>query len=309
MFQQVIKAHCIPVSSHIEKGYFCARPLIIALVGLLLLTENAYIVWAEEAHDESSSVYLSEHKSENELYEIQNPFAYIPRLFIENQFNTGEGNNNSMSYGLHPRPVLPFHLTDDLALITRTTFSIRYQEALTPDDANRFELGDTDMELYFTPKNTWADGTLMAGAGPILHFPTATQREFGLGKWGLGPAGAVIWQPAGVKSDHGWTFSFYANHLFDIAGNSNRETFSVTYLQPGASYTFAGDISLGVDIESVYDSISKQWVVPINFTVSQLINVSTQPIVVTAGGRYFAETPAGGPDWGGQLSFNFLFPD
>ena len=31
----------------------------------------------------------------------------------------------------------------------------------------------------------------------------------------------------------------------------------------------------------------------------------------SAGGRYcaYAETAVQGPEWGGQLSFNFLFPD
>lgn len=281
--------------------------LLMAVAGLLL-TESAPNVWAEGTTTKTSSqVLLTEPQSTNELYEIQNPFAFIPRLLVENQFDFGQGSKDAMSYALRPRPVLPFRLTDDLALITRTTFNIKYQQSLEPNDANRFGLGDTDMELFLSPSKALADGTLIVGVGPILRLPTATQKELGLEKWGLGPTAVVSWQPSGVKADHGWTFSFFANHLFDYAGNSNRNSLSDTYLQPVVSYTFKGGTSLAMDTQSVYSWVTDKWVVPINFTVSQMVKAGSQPIIVTLGGRYFAEKPVGGPEWGGQLSFIFLF--
>ena len=91
---------------------------------------------------------LDEPHSENATYDIQNPFALIPRLPIENQFDFDAGpDRDVMRYALRPRPVIPFRLTDDLALITRTTFNIVYQEdGLAPGDSDEFGLGDTDME-------------------------------------------------------------------------------------------------------------------------------------------------------------------
>ncbi len=47
---------------------------------------------------------------------------------------------------------------------------------------------------------------------------------------------------------------------------------------------------------------------PINVFVSQLLRIGGQPISLTLGGRYYAERPSGGPDWGLRFVVTFLFP-
>ena len=47
---------------------------------------------------------------------------------------------------------------------------------------------------------------------------------------------------------------------------------------------------------------------PINLFVSQLLRIGKQPISLTLGGRYYAERPAGGPDWGIRFVLTFVFP-
>src|SRR5882672_4844232 len=49
---------------------------------------------------------------------------------------------------------------------------------------------------------------------------------------------------------------------------------------------------------ATYDWEHEQWTVPINVTVSQLLKLSPLPIQLSLGGRYCAERPQGGPDWG-----------
>ena len=51
-----------------------------------------------------------------------------------------------------------------------------------------------------------------------------------------------------------------------------------------------------------------QWTVPFNLTVSQILKIGKQPISIQLGGRYYAEAPGGGPDWGMRLNFTLLFP-
>lgn len=283
------------------------------LCGLARALSLAAIAWsgaAAGAEKPPTAQQPSGETSANLNYEIQNPIALIPRLPIENQLDFDQGpDDDSMTYALRPRPIIPFRLTDDLALITRTTFNIKYQDkGLTPGDSDEFGLGDTDMELYLSPRRTLAGGTLIFGAGPILRFDTTTNDALGSDKWGLGPAAVVVWQPARFDATSGWNIGFFVNHLFGVA-NSDNDELDLTYLQPTVSYTFEGGTSIGLDTQSTYDWFTNEWSVPINLTVGQLVELGRQPIVITLGGRYWAQTPSGGPDWGGQLSFNLVFDD
>jgi hypothetical protein len=125
----------------------------------------------------------------------------------------------------------------------------------------------------------------------------------GGGKWGAGPAVAAMHQ-AGR-----WTYGVVANHLWDFAGSEERSSLNATYLQPFVSYTFPSATSLGMDTQSTYDWQGEIWTVPINFTISQMVKLGNTPVNFTLGGRYYAETPAGGPDWGMQFSLNVLLPE
>jgi len=73
------------------------------------------------------------------------------------------------------------------------------------------------------------------------------------------------------------------------------------------SYTTKSATTFGIDTQSTYDWGSGQWTVPINLTISQLVKIGRQPINFTIGGRYYADKPDGGPDWGLQFSLNFVF--
>ena len=42
--------------------------------------------------------------------------------------------------------------------------------------------------------------------------------------------------------------------------------------------------------------------------VSQLVKVGKLPVQFSLGGRYYAEKPAQGPEWGLRFGVTFLFP-
>jgi len=79
-------------------------------------------------------------------------------------------------------------------------------------------------------------------------------------------------------------------------------------MQPFLSYTTKTFTTFGVNTESTYDWENSQWTVPLNATVSQLLKIGTLPISLQLGGRYYAERPIGGPDWGLRFTITFLFP-
>jgi hypothetical protein len=100
-----------------------------------------------------------------------------------------------------------------------------------------------------------------------------------------------------------------ANHIESFAGDSDRNDISATLVQPFVSYITKTKTTFGVNTESTYDWETKDWSVPVNFTVNQLLKIGDQIIQVGGGVRYWAESPDNGPeDWGLRLQVTFLFP-
>ncbi len=136
----------------------------------------------------------------------------------------------------------------------------------------------------------------------MFLYPTATNEFLGAEKWGSGPTGLLLVQT------NGWTVGILANHIWSFAGNEDRSNVNVTYLQPFLSYQTKTKTTLGVNSESTYDWIENQWIVPVNFYVSQLVRIGKLPVSFQLGGRYYAEGPSGTPEWGLRFAITLLFP-
>lgn len=64
-----------------------------------------------------------------------------------------------------------------------------------------------------------------------------------------------------------------------------------------------------VQTESTYDWQTEQWAVPINASIFKIVVIGSQKVQLQVGGRYWAESPRGGPDdFGNTLKITFLFP-
>lgn len=88
----------------------------------------------------------------------------------------------------------------------------------------------------------------------------------------------------------------------DEAANSECEQGLDSYTTPDA-WTFA------LNTEATYDREASDWSVPINATVAQLIRLGKQPISLTMGPRYWADSADNGPEgWGFRFALTFLFP-
>ena len=138
--------------------------------------------------------------------------------------------------------------------------------------------------------------------GPVLLLPTATDDLLGGEKWGAGPTALAL------KQENGWTYGVLANHLWSYAGDSSRADINATFLQPFVSFTTKKQTTFGLNTESTYDWSNRQWTVPINASISQLVKLGGRPVQFSLGVKYYAERPANGPDWGLRFSVTFLFP-
>ena len=74
------------------------------------------------------------------------------------------------------------------------------------------------------------------------------------------------------------------------------------------AYTTKGATTYSLNTESTYDWKTKQWSVPINATIAQLVRIGKQPVSIGFGGRYYVATPDFGPHWGVRVVTTLLYP-
>jgi len=218
---------------------------------------------------------------------------------IQNNWDFGIGPADAMRYTANIQPVIPISLNHDWNLITRTILPVIYQESPAAGIRSAWGLGDTVQSFFLSPKEPV--GGWIIGAGPALLYPSATDSLLGSGKWGAGPTAVVL------RQEHGFTYGVLANHVWSYAGWGDQNV-NATFLQPFFAYSTKTYTTFGVNTESTYDWQQRQWSVPLNFFISQLLKVGNQPLSLQLGYRYYAERPNGGPDWGLRFAVTFLFP-
>jgi hypothetical protein len=298
-------------SSRIERQHVA---IVVVCLSLFAIGLPA---WAQD-----STVVAPETSVEDLAKKLQNPVAALISVPFQNNFDFGLGpSNDGFRYTLNIQPVIPISLNRDWNLISRTILPIisqlnavgapieaggEFLEAIQPVrrsvDVNQDGLGDTIQSFFLSPVNPGPAGIIW-GVGPVFLLPTATDGLLGSGKWGAGPTAVLL------KQTGGWTFGVLANHIWSFAGDENRSYVSTTFVQPFISFTTSTKTTFSVNAESSYDWRAGQWLVPVNFSVSQLFKVgSLPPMSFAIGAKYYADGPRAAPDWGLRATLTLLFP-
>ncbi|MGQ3210115.1 transporter [Shinella sp.] len=231
---------------------------------------------------------------------LANPLANLISVPIQSNFDFGAGaDGNGFAYTMNIQPVIPFALNDDWNLITRTIIPVGYRDYLPGGDVGG--LGDITASFFLSPKDP-GPGGLIWGAGPVFLLPTATDESLGAEKFGIGPTAV------GLVQQGPWTVGALGNHIWSVAGSESRADVSASLLQPFVSYNFGHGTSASLSVDSTYDWTNDQWTVPINLGVTQVFQIGTQAMSFQIGGKYYADAPPGGPEWGIRTTLTFLFP-
>ncbi len=232
---------------------------------------------------------------------LANPIASLTLLPIQVNYDTNVGPlRDGTRITTNIQPVTPFKLDSEWTLVVRTIVPIISQDDIFPGAGDQFGLGDSLQSFFFVPQTvngfTW-------GVGPAVLWRTGTDELLTSGKWAAGPT-AVALQQSGP-----WTIGLLANHIWSFAGDDERQNVSSTFIQPFLSYAATGGWTYTLNTESSYDWQAEQWSVPVNFQIAKLTKFGDQPVSITGGVKYWAESPESGPhDFGGRMALTFIFP-
>jgi hypothetical protein len=233
--------------------------------------------------------------------ELTNPLADLVTIPIQMNYDIGRL-DNGWKLQTNIQPVIPFSMSEDWNLITRTIMPVIYQSDIVLGAGSQFGLGDITVSLFFSPKNPTSCGVIW-GVGPILYLRTATDDLLGAKKWGAGPSGVVLTMRGP------WTMGALTNHAWSFAGDSHRQDVSNTFVQPFVAYTWPNAWTGSVQSETNYNWKTEKWSIPVNVGISRLVMLGKIPVSLMGGVGYWLESPVTGPEGRRfRLQANFVLP-
>ncbi len=246
---------------------------------------------------------LAQEDSAELAKKLSNPVAALISVPFQLNYDEDIGPaEDGKRFTLNVQPVIPFEFNRDWNIIWRNILPVVWQDDIFPGAGRQFGIGDLVSSVFFSPKVPTAGGWIW-GAGPVFLLPTGSDDRLTADKWGAGPTGVVL------KQRGPWTYGALVNHIWSLAGDSDRADVSNTFLQPFLAYTTPTAWTFSLNTESTYDWKDEQWSVPINGSVSKVMKVGNQLVSVGGGLRYWADSPASGPEGLGlRFIFTLLFP-
>jgi len=233
----------------------------------------------------------------------QNPMADLISVPIQNNMNFGYGPLDKTQNVTNIQPVVPFHLSEDWLLISRTIIPLIRQPEFQSGQGSELGLGDINQSLFFGPREP---GGLIWGAGAIFLLPTATDNRLGGEKWGAGPAAV------GLTMQGPWVFGLLAQNIWSFAGDSDRTDVNQTTIQYFVNYNLPDGwyLTSSPVITANWKATSgNEWTVPFGGGFGRLFRIGKLPVNLQAQAFVNAEKPDNlGPDWTLRFQVQVLLP-
>jgi hypothetical protein len=195
----------------------------------------------------------------------------------------------------------PIRLSEDLVLQARTTFPLINQPGSPQGGGDTFGLGDIVTQFYFIPRSTenfaWA-------AGPMISFPTATEKPLGFDKWGIGPT------IEGLFKTGRWVIGGRIDNLWFVIGDARKPDAVILTIQPYINYILSDGwyLTSSPVIQGVWYAGFEQWIVPVGGGVGKIFAIGDQKIDAHVQVFWNADKPANAPDWTFRLNLTLFFP-
>lgn len=278
---------CNVSSQPIERRHRPYASLTILLMTFSGLFQGAVLAWSQNT---------------DIAKQAQNPIARIISVPLENDFNPQTGPNKEDSYVLQMKPVVPFNLSKDWNLITRTIIPVIQTPDPAPGVAGASGVGDISLSLFLSPAKV---GSVIWGAGPIVSVPTASDEILGTKKLSVGPTVVAL------RNQGHWLYGTLVYNVFSVAGPVARPDVNQMLMQPFVNYNLRHKWYL---TSSPYITANwekrrnERWTVPVGGGVGKIIHLDKLPVNIY--GQMFrnVESPDYTTKWSARLQVQFLFP-
>jgi hypothetical protein len=310
------------VMNWIKKNRVATRPIVRQKLWLALLfvVTLCFVPVSALAEDSGTQDSGTKHGSLSELgAKLSDPTSDVWALFTEFDWtnNRGDISGNDYKSGTDMifQPIMPFHLTKDMKLLTRPTvpiiFSTPVPTGIKADGDAKFDdkggLGDISLPLLFSPVPKPGQ-PFSIGVGPTLQFPTHSQKELGTKTWEAGPAVVVTHKTKkttlGLLGQYWWSYSEYGNNS---AGEDTKNTSHGSIL-PFFYYNLPDAWQIGFSPTITYNdkaTSGNKWNVPFGPVVAKMTKIGKLPVKLQLGIEYAVERQDDfGPEW--RIKLNII---
>jgi len=234
--------------------------------------------------------------------QVNNPAAPVTFIQFRDILVPAVPGTNGVTNALQVQPVLPIGPFKSFPFVQLVKITMPVYVAVpgTVDLQSFGVTGAGDLQVFdlLSIKQSWGRW----GFGPALVFPTASAKATGAGKWQAGPAVALIYE--GVKN---LTVGAIVQNPISYAGSSSRPNVNNMLITPTLTYNLKDGWFTGL---SDYNW-SFNWqsdgaaTIPLGIQVGKVVTIGRQPVSLSVEAGGTAVRPAGTPNPGWILGFEF----
>jgi hypothetical protein len=243
--------------------------------------------------------------SAEELAKIaQNPVGNLVSVPFQNNANLNYGPEKKTQDILNIQPVVPFDVSKDWNIITRTIVPIIWQPALGPGVNAVSGLGDIQFSAFLSPANP---GEWIWGVGGIVQGPSHSNAALGNDHWGAGPTAVVLHLAKGDP----WVYGVLVNNLWSFGSGSGDPSYNNGLIQPFLNFNFPDATYLTsspiITINWKAEG-SQRWTVPIGGGIGHIFHFGKLPVNMQVAAYYNVAKPDFGANWQIRAQVQLMFP-
>ena len=234
---------------------------------------------------------------------VQNPIGNLISVPFQNNTNFDVGPKELTQNILNIQPVVPFSVSPDWNIITRTIVPVISQPPFADGQRRENGLGDIQFNAFLSPAQPHG---LIWGVGAVTQLPTHSDDRLGSDRWGLGPTFVVLH----LDPKSPWVYGVLVNNIWSVGGG-NGAGYSNLLVQPFVNYNLPGGTYLTSSplITANWKANGgDRWTVPIGGGIGHIFHVGKLPVNAQISAYYNVEKPEGGAEWQLRVQVQLMFP-